>query len=587
MSTVKPELEVDSFLKALYQGHIAESLVFPYPEIPADTKETVAAFSEAYRDFDAANIDSEKIDHDHFFPREAIKGLGELGAMGMTIPEEYGGSGFSAAAYCKMMELVGPLDASAGIVVGAHQSIGLKPLLLFGSEEQKKRWLPDLAAGKLIAAFCLTEPESGSDAGSLKTTAVLDPVTNEYVLNGTKQWISNGGFASFFTVFARVPSDVAEKDKHKEICCFAVVTGPDGNLPGLIRGPEEKKLGLCGSSTVQIILENCRVPAANMIGERGKGFKVAVETLNTGRTSLGAGAVGGSKVMLQLAVAHATQRKQFKTPIAEFEMIRQKITRMTVSTFALESMVYLTAGLVDRKIPDYSLEGACCKIYGTEILWQNINDALQIAGGNGFMNEYPYGRALRDSRINMIFEGTNEILRLLLALSGMKELGDQLKEVQGALKRPLAQRGILTEYAHKRIKGVLTHDKLELVHPSLAPEADQIGKYAGVFANAVETILRKHGKKVVDQEYQQERLADVLIDLYAQIAILSRVTSSIQKRGEEKAKGEVEMARWFCSHAKHRMVGNLKALEKNQDRRTTVISDLVYEAGGYPYDLWK
>jgi len=577
-----------AFLKALFAGHFEETLIFPFPEIPADTKETVAAFTDACRDFYAQHIDSVKIDQDHFFPRDVVKGLGDLGLMGMTIPEEFGGSGFSATAYSKTMEQIGPLDASAAIVVGAHQSIGLKPLLLFGSQEQKMRWLPDLATGKLVGAFCLTEPESGSDAASLKSTAVLDPVTNEYVLNGTKQWISNGGFASFFTVFARIPSpEVAEKDKHKEIACFVVVTNPDGTLPGLSRGPEEKKLGLCGSSTVQIVLDNCRIPAANLIGDKGHGFKIAVETLNTGRTSLGAGSVGGSKVMLKLAAEHATQRRQFKTSISEFEMIRHKFTRMTASTYALESMVYLTTGLIDRGIKDYSLEGACCKVFGTETLWSNINDALQIAGGNGFMNEYPYGRALRDSRINMIFEGTNEILRLLLALTGMKEVGDSLKEVQGAIKRPMAQMGILTTYAHKRMKGVITQDRLTQVHPTLAPEADQVGHYAGVFANAVETLVRKHGKKVIEKEYQQERLADVLIDLYAQIATLSRVTSSIQKRGEEKAQAEIDVTRWFCFQAKHRMVGNLKALEKNRDTEATAISNAVYAAGGYPFDLWQ
>jgi acyl-CoA dehydrogenase family protein 9 len=591
MSSVKEEIvpkpetaEVESFLKALFQGHIAEDLVFPYPEIPADVKETVAAFADAYADFDAAHLDSEKMDSEHHFPREAVKAMGELGVLGMTIPEEYGGSGFGSAAYCRMTEVVAPLDASASIVIGAHLSIGSKPIVLFGSEEQKKRWLPDLATGKLVAAFCLTEPEAGSDAGSLKTTAEYDAATDTYVLNGTKQWISNGGFATFFSVFARVPSGHA--DGHKEISCFAVVTNPDGTLPGLRRGAEEKKLGLCASSTCQIIFENCRIPAANLVGEKGHGFKIALETLNTGRTSLGAGSVGGSRMMLKLAVQHATQRKQFKTRIADFEMVRHKIARMAATTYALESMVYLTAGLVDRHIPDYSLEGACCKVFGTEVLWRNINDGLQIAGGNGFMNEYPYGRALRDSRINMIFEGTNEILRLLIALSGMKELGDSLKEVQSALKSPLEKRGVLTEYAHKRLKGVIIHDKLTKVHPSLAPEADQVGRYAGVFANACETILRKHGKKVVDREYQQERLADVLIDLYAQIATLSRVTASIARKGEEKAAGEIALARWFCNEAKHRMVGNLKALDKNRDADCTAISDRVYEAGGYPYDLW-
>jgi len=577
---------VHSFLKALFAGSIEEDMVFPYPEIPPDTKETVAAFSDAYRDFDAAQIDSERIDRDHFFPREAVKGMGDLGVLGMTIPEEYGGSGFSSAAYCRMTEFIAPLDASAIIVVGAHLGIGIKPLLLFGNDEQKRRWLPDLATGKLVAAFCLTEPEAGSDAGSLKTTAVYDPRTDEYVLNGTKQWISNGGFATFLSVFARIPSDATGKDKQKEICCFAVVTNTDGTLPGLTRGPEEKKLGLCASSTCQIIFENCRIPAANLIGEKGQGFKVALETLNTGRTSLAAGSVGGSKQMLKLAVEHATQRKQFGQRIADFEMIRRKIARMTASTYALEAMVYLTAGLIDRGVRDYSLEGACCKVFGTEILWQNINDALQVAGGNGFMDEYPYGRALRDSRINMIFEGTNEILRVLMALSGMKEIGDDLKEVQSALKSPLEKREVLTDYAHKRMKGVITHDRLTKVHPLLAPEAEEVGRYAGIFTNACESIVRKYGKKVAEKEYHQERLADVLIDLFAQIAVLSRVTSSIAKRGEERAAGEIEIARSFCHEARHRMVGNLKALDKNRDAETTAIAGRVCEAGGYPYDLW-
>jgi acyl-CoA dehydrogenase family protein 9 len=593
MDTAKPAVSEPpaataslSFLKALFQGEFLEDMVFPFPEIPPDVRETVTAFSGAYTDFDAAHLDSDKMDREHFFPREAVKAMGELGVLGMTIPEEYGGSGFGAAAYCRMMEVIGILDASASVVVGAHQSIGFKPLMLFGSEEQKKRWLPDLASGKLVGAFCLTEPEAGSDAGSLKTTAVYDPSSDEYVLNGTKQWISNGGFATFLSVFARIPGSAEGKDPHKEIACFAVVTNPDGTLPGLTRGPEEKKLGLCASSTCQIIFENCRIPAANLIGGPGHGLKIALETLNTGRTSLGAGSVGGSREMLRLAVTHATQRRQFKTRIADFEMIRRKITRMTASTYALEAMCYLTAGLIDREGVDYSLEGACCKVFGTEVLWRNINDALQIAGGNGFMNEYPYGRALRDSRINMIFEGTNEILRLLIALSGFKELGDQLKEVQHALKSPLRERGILTDYGKKRMKGIITQDHLTKVHPSLAPEADQVGKYAGVFANAAETILRKHGKKVVDREYQQERLADVVIDLYAQIAVLSRVTASIAEKGEEKSAGEIEIARWFCHEARHRMVGNLKALDRNRDALTTAISDRVYEAGGYPYDLW-
>ena len=287
---------------------------------------------------------------------------------------------------------------------------------------------------------------------------------------------------------------VGRPGRHKEIACFAVVTNEDGTLPGLLRGAEEKKLGLCASSTCQIIFENCRFPADNLIGEKGHGFKFAVETLNTGRTSLGAGSVGGSKMMIKLAVDHATQRKQFKTRIADFEMIRHKITRMTATTYALESMVYLTAGLVDRHR----------RLFARGRLLQGVRDRGALAEHQRrppdrrrqrLHERVPVRPRARDSRINMIFEGTNEILRLLIALSGMKELGDSLKEVQSAFKSPLAQRGVLTEYAHKRIKGVITHDKLTKVHPALAPEADQVGRYAGIFANACETILRKHGRR--------------------------------------------------------------------------------------------
>src|SRR5262249_62406564 len=303
-------------------------------------------------------------------------------------------------------------------------TIGITGLLPHGPEEQKKRWLPKLASGEMLGAFALTEPEAGSDAASIRTTADYDEKTDTFVLNGTKHWISNGGFASFFTVFAR-DIRLEGRDAHRRITAFVVTK----DLGGVIPGKEERKLGLKGSSTVPIEFQNVKVPASHVLGERGNGFKIAVEILNRGRTSLGAGCVGGSKAMIRLAAEQATQRRQFGSRIADFEMIRGKFARMVVATYALESMVYLTAGLIDRGLADYSLEGACCKIFGTESVWQTINDALQIAGGNGFMEEYPYERALRDSRVNMIFEGTNEILRMLVALSGMRDVGEDLKEV--------------------------------------------------------------------------------------------------------------------------------------------------------------
>jgi acyl-CoA dehydrogenase family protein 9 len=569
-------------IKTLFTGHVPEDTVFPFPEVSPEEREIVSTFLGSFRDFAKAHIDPSRIDKEHRIPPEVVSGLAEMGAFGMIIPEAYGGYGFSSAAYCRVTEEIGKTDASLGILIGGHQSIGLKGLILFGTEEQKKKWLPRLATGEMIAAFALTEPEAGSDAASIRTTADYDPATDTFLLNGTKHWISNGGFAEFFTVFAKdVKLDA--KDEHRRITAFVVTK----DLGGVVPGPEEKKLGLKGSSTVPIELRNVRVPAANVLGERGQGFKIAVEILNTGRTSLGAGCVGGSKRMIALAAAQATQRRQFQTRIADFEIIRAKFARMVVNTYALESMVYLTAGLIDRGLADYSIEGACCKVFGTESVWLAINEALQIAGGNGFMEEYPYERALRDSRVNMIFEGTNEILRVLVALSGMKEVGDGLQEVGRALKAPLSSFGILSDYAAHRVRLTLPSARLSRVHPALAQESALLAKYTRVTGGAVETLLRKYGKGVITKEYHHERLANIAIDLYGSMAVISRATAALEKRGPEKAEEEARLAKLFIAGARRRIVGHLKDMDRNVDKETTAVSESAYRDLSYAFSYWE
>ncbi len=584
----RPESQLQSPMRALMAGQVPEDVVFPFPEVPPEEREMVSAFVESLRGFARDHIDPTRIEREHRIDDGVMRGLADLGVFGMTIPEPYGGYGFSASAYCRVMEEIGTIDASLAILVGGHQSIGLKALLLYGTEEQKKRFLPRLASGELIAAFALTEPEAGSDAASIKTTADYDEKTDTFVLNGNKHWISNGGFAGFFTVFAR-DVRLEAKDEHRRITAFAVTK----DLGGVVPGKEERKLGLKGSSTVPIELQNVRVPAANVLGQRGQGFKIAVEVLNTGRTSLAAGCLGGSKVMIRLAAEHATRRRQFSTRIADFEMIRGKFARMMVSTYALESIVYLTSGLVDRGLPDYALEGACCKVFGTEAVWQTINDALQIAGGNGFMEEYPYERALRDSRINMIFEGTNEILRVLVALSGMRDAGEDLKEVGKALKAPLSSLGILSDYAARKFRSVAPA-RLTKTAPELAGEAAIVAKYVGAASNILERVLRKHGKKIIEKEYQQERLANIVMDLYACLAVLSRATSALEKRGREKAQEEVRLARAFVHSAKYRIVGQLKEMDRNvndsgesRDALHTSLSDAAYSRLGYGSHYWE
>ncbi len=569
-------------VKTLFFGQVPEDVVFPFPQIPAEERETVSAFLGSFRDFARSHVDPSRFDREHAIPREVIRGLAELGAFGMIVPEAYGGYGFSSSAYCRVTEEIGGTDASIGILIGGHQSIGLKGLILFGTEEQKQKWLPRLASGEMIAAFALTEPEAGSDAASIRSTAEYDEATDTFVLNGTKHWISNGGLAEFFTVFAKdVKLDA--KDEHRRITAFVVTK----DLGGVIPGPEEKKLGLKGSSTVSIELKDVRVPAGNVLGARGQGFKIAVEILNTGRTSLGAGCVGGSKKMIAFAAAQATQPRQFGTRIADFEMIRAKFARMVVNTYALESMVYLTAGLIDRGLADYSLEGACCKVFGTESVWQSINDALQIAGGNGFMEEYPYERALRDSRVNMIFEGTNEILRVLIALSGMKDVGDGLQEVGRALKAPLSSLGILSDYAARRVRRTLPAARLSSIHPELATEGELVANYARVTGGAVETLLRKYGKGVIAKEYHHDRLANIVIDLYASVAVLSRATFALETLGTEKGDEETRLAKLFVQTARRRIVGHLKDMDRNVDPDLTAVSETAYRDLRYAFSFWE
>jgi acyl-CoA dehydrogenase family member 9 len=580
---------LSSPVKALFGGEILEEALFPFPEPAPDEKETVTAFLDSFRSFARDRIDGARFDREKTIPADVRRGLADLGIFGVAVPEEFGGYGFSSSAYCRVMEEVGRTDASLGILIGGHQSIGLKALLLYGTPEQKARWLPKLASGVELAAFALTEPEAGSDAASIRTTARYDAAADEFVLDGSKHWISNGGIADFFTVFAK---DVAleASDEHRRITAFAVTR----ELPGLEIGPEEKKLGLKGSSTVPIHFREVRVPASHVIGPRGGGFKIAVEVLNTGRTSLGAGCLGGSKAMIREAARHASARRQFGTRVADFEMIRAKFARMVVDTYALESLVYMTAGLVDRGLSDYALEGAACKVFGTESVWATINDALQVAGGNGFMEEYPYERALRDSRVNMIFEGTNEILRVLVALSGLRDIGSDLEEVGRALKTPLSNLGILSDYVGRKIRGYVAREHLESVPPELAAEADVVTRYTRFFSQAAETFLSRFGKNVLEREHQQERLANVAVDLYASLAVLSRASTAARRPEPEKSTSELALARAFVQAAKYRIVGELKEMEKNRDRERAsgrdalknAIAESAYSGEGYRFDFW-
>ncbi len=567
-----------SFTKSLFAGDIQQDLIFPYPKMDGEEEENLRMILDSVRQFAKDKVDSAAIDSNGEIPQEVIDGMAELGLFGMSIPEAYGGYGFSSTAYNRLFEEIAAIDASLAVTLGGHQSIGLKALLLHGTEEQKKRFLPKLAAGEWLAGFALTEPGAGSDAAGIQSVAVKDAGSGHYILNGNKIWITNGGLAHFFTVFAKTP--VGDSGEQK-ITAFAVTR----DMPGFSSGKEERKLGIHGSSTTELTFENVEVPEENIIGPLGKGFKVAMEVLNSGRLGLAAGCAGGIKRLTAMSVEHAKNRTQFNTPIANFEMIQHKISDMVVDAFVAESMVYLTTGLIDSGDSDYSLESAICKVYASEAIWRAVNNAMQIAGGIGYSAEYAYERMLRDSRINLIFEGTNEVLRALIALAGMQDHGEYLKRIGKALQNPMADLGVLTDFAIHRLKDRVSTQRLEGICDELKEETARFEEYAKDLHLVTERVLSKHRKDIINQQFVLNRIADMAIDLFGMAATISRVDSLVKDRGAAKVTRELTITRTFCEEAWRRIRRNSRQVDKNIDPWRKEIALATCETNGYPCDF--
>jgi acyl-CoA dehydrogenase family protein 9 len=582
-SSVRRDRSQQSFMKAVFHGLIAEDLIFPYPQMLPEESENVSMILESVRRFLDDKVDPAKIDLEHAIPPEVLEEAKALGLFGLQVPTEYGGIGLSTTAYSRVMQEVAAHDSSLAVTMGAHQSIGFKALMLYGTEAQKQKYLPRLATGELVAAFALTEPSAGSDAAALKTKAVLSDDGSHYVLSGSKLWITNGAFADLFTVFAR--TGTSEPGGPPRITAFLVERGE-----GLTTGPNEHKLGIRGSSTTEVFLDDVRVPKENVVGEVGRGFKVAMGVLNNGRLGLAAGCVGMCKRLVQMAIERVQERRAFGKALGEFGLIKDKIAGMLARTYALESMTYLTCAMVDSSTPagesaDYSIESAICKVYGSETLWWVVNETLQIAAGIGYMQEYPYERMLRDARINLIFEGTNEILRAFIALSGMQGPGKELAEVAKALRGPIKGFGLLADFAVRRVRSALTTERFSRVHPLLSREAVMVEENATHLARHVGNTLRRHGRDIALMQFVQRRIADVSIDLYALAACLTRTTQAIERLGTEGAWRQLEYTRVFSAEAQKRLQQNVACFEDNNDEQRKEAAVRTYADGKYTLDV--
>ncbi|NWR58587.1 ACAD9 dehydrogenase, partial [Bucorvus abyssinicus] len=560
-----------AFAKELFLGTLRKEEVFPYPEISNEELEEINRFVGPVEKFFNEKVDSKKIDQDAKIPPETLKGLKDLGLFGMQIPEEYGGLGLSNTMYARLGEITS-LDGSIAVTLAAHQAIGLKGILIAGTDDQKAKYLPRLASGEHIAAFCLTEPGSGSDAASIQTRATLSEDGKYFLLNGSKVWISNGGLAHIFTVFAR--TEVVDKDGQLKDKITAFIVERD--FGGVTHGKPEDKLGIRGSNTCEVHFENTKVPIENVIGEVGGGFKVAMNILNSGRFSMGSASAGMIKKLIEMTAEYACTRKQFNKRLSDFGLIQEKFCFMAVKAYVMESMAYLTAGMMDRPgFPDCSVEAAMVKVFSSEGAWACVSEALQILGGLGYMKDYPYERYLRDTRILMIFEasidmlGTNEILRMYIALTGMQYAGkiltDKIKEIKKgnvgvALGEFLSK---LRDAMGRKVDYGLVGDR-GVVHPSLQESGKKLEENIYYFGTTVKGLLSRFGKTIVDEQLVLKRVADIVINLYAMTAAISRASRSISI-GLRNHDHEVLLTNIFCTEAYFKNNYAMAQLEKYAD----------------------
>lgn len=529
-------------------GEVTAEQVFT-PEDFTDEHKMIAKTTE---DFVVGKVvpETEKLENHQFdVSRRLLTQAGELGLLGADVPEKYGGIGLDKISSTLITEKFSRAG-SFSLSQGAHVGIGSLPIVFFGNEEQKAKYLPDLATGTKIAAYALTEPSSGSDALGAKTTAVLNDAGTHYKLTGEKQWITNSAFADVFIVYAKIDGE--------HFSAFIV----DREIEGVSTGPEEKKMGIKGSSTRTLILDNAHVPKENLLGEAGRGHIIAFNILNVGRYKLGVGCVGGSKRGIELSAKYANERKQFKVPIASFRGIQEKLATMASETYALESSIYRTGGLFEEQlgrlseseqddggkvagaIAEYAIECSLNKFYGSETLDYVVDEAVQIHGGYGFMAEYEVERAYRDSRINRIFEGTNEINRLLVPGTIMR------KAMKGELP--------FLEEAKKLQSEIMSMMPEEPGSEPLEQEKMLLKNLKKVFLLVSGSAAQKYGKGLDQEQELLFNSADIVSDIYSMESAILRTEKAMNKNGAEKENMKIMLTQVFCQEAVNRIEAHAK-----------------------------
>ena len=515
--------------------------------IPEEFSEEQRMMAQACQDFIDMEImpfadEIDSMDDPDLVPR-ILRKAGEMGLLGISVPEEYGGMGMSFNTSMLIADIIGSAG-SFSTTYGAHTGIGTLPILYYGTEEQKQKYLPKLATAEWAACYCLTEPDAGSDANSGKSKAVLSSDGQHYLLNGQKMWITNAGFADVMIVFAKIEDD-------KNLSAFIVEKG----FGGITMNEEEKKMGIKGSSTRQVFFNDCPVPVENLLSERGNGFKIAVNILNIGRVKLGAGVLGGCRRVIDLSLRYAKERKQFGVAIASFGAMQSKLAEMAIQTFASESLCYRVGQDIEDRIASlvgdgmeenqaklkgveqFAIECAIAKVHGSEVLDYVVDQGVQVFGGMGYSADVPMERAYRDARISRIYEGTNEINRMLM-------VGMLLKR---ALKGEVDIYGPAMEVA-KELTAVPSFETIDNTQ-LFASEKDIIKKLKKLFLMVAGKAAQTFQDKIEEEQEIMMNLADIMIEVYAAESAILRAEKLAHRQGEESAKHQIAMAQVYLFEA--------------------------------------
>lgn len=586
-SLLGPEPSSMGFVKNLFWGNLREELVFPYPE--QDPKETAVCDQLLARldEYLRKEHPAISIDQDQEIPRWVIDRLFELGVLGMTIPAEYGGLGLGITSYNRVLERIGASCGSTAVLVSAHLSIGCGAIKLFGSEEQKRKWLPSLATEQL-SAFCLSEPNVGCDAGGQETRCekVSLPAQSGgdgefYVINGEKKWATSGAISGLFTVMAkqRMPDG---KEKVSALVCTPDMEGVD------IFQKNRSKCGIRGTWQARIRFTNVRVPKFNLLGQEGRGLNIALSCLNYGRCTLSAGMLGGARRVRDQATKWARTRQQFGRPLSDFELMKKRIAHMSALDYAMDAMLYMTTGMLDRGDEDIMLETAICKVFCSEMGWQVVNDGVQIMGGESYMTENEVERVFRDSRINLIVEGANEVMQSFIFAYGGKQLAESMLTVQQALgwngregiganlgrilrsaTNPTVLRAAVP-LALELFLGMRRRlPKINRVHPSLRDEADRLCRLVREHSHQFKQASKRYQEAIINRQAPQARLADNAAWLHAWACTLSKLDHDLRAANGNTGDAEFERDRTAAVHffdlAEVAIHQNFRELYENAD----------------------